>query len=677
MALNAMPARTKRAALLPPRSKRDHYHHPARPTCFIALFALILVLILAAIGHATDDEGRPRIRSLWRDGAVLTGDDAGMGQDDGWRRGWMKAVEGEDDVDVKGDGGGMGGMREGGVDGGVAPPPRLPRLPDPPLPPPQLQQPPPPPPPSSPIPADTDEEQPSNPQPESASDTTPGNSSSSSDAPPPRRPHLEGAGDPRWDTIAVCLKTGRDVAAERIPIQILTFLSQVRNLVIVAEAPNVNVGALPVVDVYSDLPYLNMPPPPPSNSSGSAEPAASQPSPESGAAPKTEETQTGRFPGASREAIDLAMGRDQVPTSPLWRPPRAGAVNRTRTRKGGAGHGHRPGPAASAPAPNTNPSATGQLPLPAEPGSAAGGTGVKLARRGMEDPDVVVVGRHEPGVQQGVGTEESPEPVAEPEPEEPPSDEHSPPHTPPASPPDSSSSTPPPTLSIPVDNEVFSLPLSDLDFDPVFNSSRRLHRRAVIPKVATVRDGSVPNKLSGGWKLDAHKNLPAWKVLFDKFPNAEWYFMIDDDTFVLFENLLTFITDYDPTQLWFLGAANVFIGCDNIKRFGTGPFFAHGGSGILLSRATMLRLLAILPSCIHKYRSCWAGDVRTALCLRDAGVLVRGRSGFNGEPPNAKFRWPPQPVQRLNDVVGARMGEVTYGDVFEAFADRELEGIAE
>ncbi|KAJ3072669.1 hypothetical protein HK102_006185, partial [Quaeritorhiza haematococci] len=155
----------------------------------------------------------------------------------------------------------------------------------------------------------------------------------------------------------------------------------------------------------------------------------------------------------------------------------------------------------------------------------------------------------------------------------------------------------------------------------------------------------VPNEKSQGWKLDAHKNLPGFRELWRRFPDAEWYMMFDDDTYLFLPNLDRFLSQFDANQPYYFGKANVFIGCDGIKKFGDGPFFAHGGSGIVMSRGAMLRFLTKVDKCINKYQTCWAGDIRVGLCLRDAGVLIQTHHAFNGDPPNAKFGWIRDPCE--------------------------------
>lgn len=99
--------------------------------------------------------------------------------------------------------------------------------------------------------------------------------------------------------------------------------------------------------------------------------------------------------------------------------------------------------------------------------------------------------------------------------------------------------------------------------------------------------------------------------------------MLDDDTYMFMENLRLYLRDFNPDLPFYIGNPSVFKGCDGIRKFGDGPQFAHGGSGILLSRAAIKAMLNIVDECVVKYSDCYWGDVRTGLCLRDAGILCK------------------------------------------------------
>ncbi|KAJ3272991.1 hypothetical protein HDV01_004897 [Terramyces sp. JEL0728] len=200
----------------------------------------------------------------------------------------------------------------------------------------------------------------------------------------------------------------------------------------------------------------------------------------------------------------------------------------------------------------------------------------------------------------------------------------------------------------------------------------------------------VPDEASEGWKSDAHKNLPGFRQLYQHYPNADWYIMIDDDTYVFMENLHFRLAHFKPEKPYYFGSANVFTGCDSVKKLGSGPFFAHGGSGIVLSKAAIKKLIPIIDSCLPKYHGCWAGDIRLALCLRDADILLGDPLQFHRDPPHDKFNYTkpcvrpntfhhlllPQ-IQKLYEIELAsrkknKNGLVTMDKVFQAFITEDL-----
>ncbi|KAJ3111600.1 hypothetical protein HDU96_005532 [Phlyctochytrium bullatum] len=203
----------------------------------------------------------------------------------------------------------------------------------------------------------------------------------------------------------------------------------------------------------------------------------------------------------------------------------------------------------------------------------------------------------------------------------------------------SGASPPKKVHGLPVDAPQSKPPANATDPHP---PSHRHRRRAVN------KDAVVPAENSQGWKLDAHKNLPGFEYLYSTHPDADWYVMIDDDTYVFFDNLIEYLRDRDPEVPFYTGSANVFVGCDDVEKFGDGPLFAHGGSGIVMSRGAMKKMGGIMEQCIKKYKDCWAGDVRVALCLRDAGVLITPGDFFEKEPPNDEYQFPKDPCTRPN-----------------------------
>ncbi|KAJ3222061.1 hypothetical protein HDU81_010155 [Chytriomyces hyalinus] len=110
---------------------------------------------------------------------------------------------------------------------------------------------------------------------------------------------------------------------------------------------------------------------------------------------------------------------------------------------------------------------------------------------------------------------------------------------------------------------------------------------------------------SGGWALDAHKNLPGLKLIYKRFPNVDWYLMIDDDSYVMMDNLKMHLQQLDPNKKHYIGQMNRFKGCDGVKEYGTGPHFAQGGAGIVISRGAMVAMMENIDDCIVRYKDCW------------------------------------------------------------------------
>ncbi|KAK5168834.1 uncharacterized protein LTR77_006143 [Saxophila tyrrhenica] len=91
------------------------------------------------------------------------------------------------------------------------------------------------------------------------------------------------------------------------------------------------------------------------------------------------------------------------------------------------------------------------------------------------------------------------------------------------------------------------------------------------------REGQDTSKLrgAGSWNLDKWKFFPMLQKAFTTAPdNVEWFVVIEADTSISWTNLLQFLRTMDPKQPFYLGAQNV-IG---------DQAFAHGGSGVILSR---------------------------------------------------------------------------------------------
>lgn len=136
---------------------------------------------------------------------------------------------------------------------------------------------------------------------------------------------------------------------------------------------------------------------------------------------------------------------------------------------------------------------------------------------------------------------------------------------------------------------------SDISFD-IANKAK------TAPSSLDVKE-LVPDEDSLGWKSDTHKNLPGFRELLKRYPDAEWFMMIDDDSYVFMENLDSFVSSYNSSLAYYFGAGNTFTHCDSVMDWRHSTIFAHGGSGILISRGAMLRLEKVWDFCIVRYHS--------------------------------------------------------------------------
>ncbi|KAF2768889.1 hypothetical protein EJ03DRAFT_327848 [Teratosphaeria nubilosa] len=135
------------------------------------------------------------------------------------------------------------------------------------------------------------------------------------------------------------------------------------------------------------------------------------------------------------------------------------------------------------------------------------------------------------------------------------------------------------------------------------------------------REGQDMSELKGdsGWNLDKWKFLPMLhKAFLSASDNIEWFVMIEADTSLAWANLLLYLKTMDPKKPYYTGAQN------NI-----GPTtFAHGGSGVVFSRAAADTLEAERAKGPRPYDEVWeertagycCGDGIVAEALLDVGI---------------------------------------------------------
>lgn len=96
--------------------------------------------------------------------------------------------------------------------------------------------------------------------------------------------------------------------------------------------------------------------------------------------------------------------------------------------------------------------------------------------------------------------------------------------------------------------------------------------------------GKTLGRSSEGWKLDKYKFLPMMDLTYDLEPDKDWYVFIEADTYVFWDNLFRFLQHQDPRKA-------LYIGSPIWRHTPPEPTFGHGGSGIILSRSALRRLV--------------------------------------------------------------------------------------
>lgn len=120
-----------------------------------------------------------------------------------------------------------------------------------------------------------------------------------------------------------------------------------------------------------------------------------------------------------------------------------------------------------------------------------------------------------------------------------------------------------------------------------------------------------------GWNLDKYKNIHIAERAYNMHSEFDWYVNVDADTYVLWPNLVKWLSTLDPAEKRYLGSVTM------INDF---PF-GHGGSGYILSRAAMENFVGTNPGVASKYdiptKDTCCGDYMFAKALKDtADVYV-------------------------------------------------------
>ncbi|CAI6097048.1 unnamed protein product [Clonostachys chloroleuca] len=135
------------------------------------------------------------------------------------------------------------------------------------------------------------------------------------------------------------------------------------------------------------------------------------------------------------------------------------------------------------------------------------------------------------------------------------------------------------------------------------------------------------NTAAQAWNPDKYKNIHIAEKTWRQRPNYDWYLYVDADTYVAWPTVVEWLQRVNPKEQWYIGS---------VAFLGDFPF-AHGGSGYLLSQATMKSFFDGKTDVSKE----WDLDARIACCV------------VNGEKPSmmsyGKAQWC-QPIVTMHHV---------------------------
>lgn len=125
-----------------------------------------------------------------------------------------------------------------------------------------------------------------------------------------------------------------------------------------------------------------------------------------------------------------------------------------------------------------------------------------------------------------------------------------------------------------LDHVVLETTQGNKDFD--------LYRQQKELKKLGQHMGMLPSKQNNkAWNLDKYKNIHTAQKAWDLAPDRDWYVYIDADTYITWPNFFAWLEKLNPKKKLYVGSE---------VRAGT-QWFAHGGSGYMLSKPAMKLLV--------------------------------------------------------------------------------------
>jgi hypothetical protein len=190
-------------------------------------------------------------------------------------------------------------------------------------------------------------------------------------------------------------------------------------------------------------------------------------------------------------------------------------------------------------------------------------------------------------------------------------------------------------------------------------------------------DSLVGSEFENGWQTAQTRHLYAIADLFDRYPDKKFYFVGDDDTFLMPANLVRVLRPYAPDSIQMFGRLyGVFPHFFPFFRpMGPPADFVHGGAGVVISHGLMAMVGPRLRNCSRIFDiGRMPSDIRLAACLRRLPLaLWRAQvrlAGFNSNRPEDDIaRLAPGDQVTFHQVIGGNMFRAMVAEEADGFYD--------
>ncbi|CAK3885007.1 glycosyltransferase family 31 [Lecanosticta acicola] len=167
---------------------------------------------------------------------------------------------------------------------------------------------------------------------------------------------------------------------------------------------------------------------------------------------------------------------------------------------------------------------------------------------------------------------------------------------------------------------------------------------------------------SAAWELDKYKFLHMIESSWELAPKKDWYVFVEADTYLSWPNLLYWLSTLDHEKPLYFGN-----GIRMWEYKATELLFGHGGSGILLSGATVAEFAATNRDIARKWderiREMWFGDfVLAAALYEELDIrITKAQPSMTGNEPETQAFLPEmwcQPVITVHHIANQPMNAI-------------------